>query len=69
MNSLKAIHNSKYDNFKGYRGQVRTAEEFEQLVNDEVDWKPHVKAGLKSVEIPADVFFKLLEKERHNENS
>lgn len=68
MNSLKAIHNSKYDNFKGYKGQVRTAEEFEELVKDKVDWKPHIKPELKSIELPAEVFFKLLERERNERN-
>lgn len=65
---LRTLHNGKYDTFKGYRGQVRTAEEFEQLVKGEIDWKDHIKPQLRSVEIPAEVFFKLLEKERNNDS-
>ena len=43
-----------------FQGLIRNAEEYEKLKNGEIDWKPHVKAKMESVELPYEVFVRLM---------
>ena len=47
-----------------FRGKIADAEVYEKVKDGELDWKPHIKPYLKSVEIPYDVFCRLLELDR-----
>ena len=41
-------------------GQIGTAEQYESLKAGEIDWKDYQKKIMKSVEIPVDLFYRLM---------
>ena len=61
---MKAKQPKAYQENKGYKGKLETIEIYEQLKKGEVDWKNNIKAKIKTVEIPAELFFRLMELDR-----
>ena len=61
---MKAKQPKAYQEKQGYRGILATVEIYEQLRKGEVDWKDSIKANIKKIELPAEVFFRLLELDR-----
>jgi hypothetical protein len=45
------------------KGIVESLDMYDKLKKGEVDWKDHVKPNLKSITIPAELFFRLMEQD------
>lgn len=58
-NKLKSIHSNTY--FKGFNGIIADEQMYEDVKNGNKDWKPHTKADMVAVTIPAKVFYRLME--------
>lgn len=56
MSNVKAIHDRS-----GFVGQIRDEQEYEGLKSGSLDWKPHVKAKMGCIQIPVDLFYRLME--------
>lgn len=54
-----------YGSERGFRGKVENETVYEQLKNGETDWKEHIKAKLQSVEIPYELFLRLMELDKN----
>jgi hypothetical protein len=52
------VHCKSDGRFKGLVPDIAT---YEKLKRGEVDWKPNTKAALKTVEIPFELFTRLME--------
>lgn len=59
MNKVKAIHDRS-----GFIGQIINEAAYEGVKSGALDWKPHVKAKMDSVQIPAALFYRLMELDR-----
>lgn len=59
MKKVKAIHDRS-----GFVGQIADEETYDGVKSGKLDWKPHVKAHMKSVQIPMDLFYRLMELDR-----
>jgi len=58
-NKLKATHDNTY--YKGFNGIIKDEQMYEDVKNGIKDWKPHIKADMTAVTIPAEVFYRLME--------
>lgn len=52
------------EHHNGYRGIVRDIEEYEKLKRGEVNWKDHIRVNLKTIAIPAELFFKFMDQDK-----
>jgi len=58
----KKAFGSKAD--PGLRGIIETIPQYEHVKKGDIDWKDYVKENLKTVEIPVELFFKLMEQDK-----
>ena len=56
MGKVKAIHDRT-----GFIGQITDEAAYEGVKAGTLDWKPHVKAKMESIQIPASLFYRLME--------
>lgn len=56
MGKVKAIHDRS-----GFVGQITDEAAYEGVKAGTLDWKPHVKAKMESIQIPVDLFYRLME--------
>lgn len=52
-----------------FKALIETREQYEKVRVGEWDWKDHVKAKIKSIEIPFDIFMELVEMDRDRINA
>lgn len=60
-NKIKTYHSKLWG---GHIGMVKDEKEYEAVKYGKKDWKPHIKEQLKAVQIPAEVFFRLMRMDR-----
>ena len=58
---MKAKQPKAHQDEKGFKGKIESIDMYERLKKGEVGWNDNVKAKLKTVEIPAELFFRLME--------
>jgi hypothetical protein len=58
---MKAKQPKAYQEKKGYRGKIESLDMYEQLKEGKISWKDNVRSKLKSIEIPTELFFRLME--------
>lgn len=56
VGKVKAIHDRT-----GFIGQITDDAAYEGVKAGTLDWKPHVKAKMDSVQIPVSLFYRLME--------
>ena len=56
MGKVKAVHDRT-----GFIGQITDEAAYEGVKTGTLDWKPHVKANMESIQIPASLFYRLME--------
>lgn len=56
MGKVKAIHDRT-----GFVGQITDEAAYEGVKTGALDWKPHVKAKMESIQIPVSLFYRLME--------
>ena len=59
MGKVKAIHDHS-----GFVGQIRDEQEYEGVKAGGLDWTPHIKAKMNNIQIPAALFYRLMELDR-----
>lgn len=64
MGKVKAIHDRS-----GFIGQITDEAAYEGVKSGALDWKPHIKAKMDSVQIPVDLFYRLMELDRSSTGS
>ena len=45
---------------RGITGMLSTVEDYERLKKEEIDWKPHIKSQITRIEIPFELFMRLM---------
>ena len=58
---MKATNPRAHHNKNGFKGLIPDEVTYEKLKNGETDWKDHIKAQLKTVEIPYNLLIRLME--------
>jgi hypothetical protein len=58
---LKTYHNNVWG---GHVGMIKNEEEYEAVKNGTRDWKPHIKEQITAIQIPAEVFYRLMKMDR-----
>ena len=56
MGKVKAVHDRT-----GFIGQITDVAAYEGVKDGTLDWKPHVKAKMESIQIPVSLFYRLME--------
>jgi hypothetical protein len=56
VSKVKAIHVRT-----GFVGQITDEAAYEGVKTGTLDWKPHVKAKMESIQIPVSLFYRLME--------
>ena len=57
---LSLIHNGKYGEHGGFVGLIPDEETYEKLKAGEVDWKAPNKARMKQIQLPVEIFYRLM---------
>lgn len=52
---LKTLHRDR-----GITAMLSTVEDYERLKKEEIDWKPHIKSQITRIEIPFELFMRLM---------
>jgi hypothetical protein len=64
MSKVKAIHDRT-----GFIGQISDEADYEGVKAGTLDWKPHVKAKMESIQIPVSLFYRLMELDKSSTRS
>lgn len=64
MGKVKAFHDRR-----GFIGQITDEVAYEGVKSGALDWKPHVKAKLDCIQIPVDLFYRLMELDKSSDGN
>lgn len=64
MGKVKAVHDRT-----GFIGQITDEAAYEGVKAGTLDWKPHVKAKMESIQIPVSLFYRLMELDKSSTGS
>ena len=53
----------------GFIGQITDEAAYEGVKAGTLDWKPHVKAKMESIQIPVSLFYRLMELDKRSTGS
>lgn len=60
QHKIRAVHNGKSGEKSGFIGLIPDEETYQKVKNGEADWKSNVKPRMTNIQIPKELFYRLM---------